>query len=191
MIYSIKGIVQTKTPQFAVVEVGGLGIKVFASSRCLRDLPTGEVVNLYSHLVVKEDALDLYGFTSLEEMDLFELLIGISGVGPRSALAVLDVAELKDLCAAIQEGRADLLTQASGIGRKTAERIILELKGKVVALEGDKVVKRMDSDADLIETLTSLGYRREQAKAAVSHVDQSVVGLEARLKAALKVLGRG
>jgi Holliday junction DNA helicase RuvA len=190
MIYSLRGTVVAKDLQFAVIEVGGMGLKVFAAARALRELPVGETVSIFSHLHVKEDALDLYGFASLEELTFFELLIGISGVGPKSALAVLDVAELPELCAAIQEGRADLLTQASGIGRKTAERIILELKGKVAAPGSSTVVERMDGDSDLVETLTSLGYRREQAKAAVSKLDREVTGLETRLKAALKVLGR-
>ncbi len=190
MIYSLRGTVLSKDLQFAVVEVGGIGLKVFAASRTLRDIRPGEAASLFSHLHVKEDALDLYGFLSLEEMNFFELLIGISGVGPKSALAVLDVAELPELCAAIEEGRADLLTQASGIGRKTAERIILELKGKVAAPGSSSVVERMEGDTDLIEALTALGYRREKAKAAVAKVDQAVTGLESRLKAALKLLGR-
>jgi Holliday junction DNA helicase RuvA len=190
MIYSLRGTVIMKGLQFVVIETGGIGLKVFASSRALSQLPVGQPASLFSHLQVKEDALDLYGFISLGEMNFFEMLIGISGVGPKSALAVLNVAALAELFAAIQEGRADLLTQASGIGRKTAERIILELRGKVSNAESSTVVKRMEGDTDLIETLTGLGYRREQAKAAVARVDQSVIGLEARLKAALQILGR-
>jgi Holliday junction DNA helicase RuvA len=190
MIYSIKGIILAKEGNYVIVEVGGIGLKIFAATRTLRQLANGEAVNLFSHLHVKEDALDLYGFLDQDELKFFEMLIGISGVGPKSALAVLDVAELRELGAAIQEGRADLLTQASGIGRKTAERVILELKGKILSSGSDTVVQRMEGDGDLIETLTSLGYRREQAKAAVGRVDQTIVGLEARLKAALKILGR-
>jgi holliday junction DNA helicase RuvA len=190
MIHSLRGIVSLKEAQYAVLEVGGVGLKVYAPNRTLRALPTGEIASLFSHLHVREDALDLYGFLLQEELKFFELLIGVSGVGPRSALAVLDVAELEELGAAIEGQRPDLLTKASGIGRKTAERIILDLKGKVTAAESATVVRRMEGDSDLAETLMSLGYRREQAKAAVGNVDPSIKDLESRLKAALKILGR-
>lgn len=190
MIYSLRGILQSKDGNVAVLEIGGVGFKVFAAQRTLLSLPAGEEAAIFTHLNVKEDALDLYGFASLEELRFFELLISVSGVGPKSALAILDIADLNELCAAIQEGRPDLLTRASGIGRKTAERIIIDLKGKVIAKESTSTVRRMEGDSDLVETLTNLGYRRDQAKAAVGHIEESVTGLEARLKAALKILGR-
>lgn len=190
MIHSIKGPVAAISGNFAVVEVGGLGLKVFMSERGLKALPRGTETQLFCHLHVREDALDLYGFRSPEELEFFELLVSISGVGPKSALSVLDVAELNELGAAIQEGRPDLLTKASGIGRKTAERIVLELKGKIRMGGAEEMVKKMEGDSDLVETLVSLGYRREQAKSALEKIDKGVVGLEARLREALKVLGK-
>lgn len=189
MIYSIKGPVTAVSENFAAVEVGGMGFKVFMSDRGLAALPRGTEVTLFCHLHVREDALDLYGFSLAEELEFFELLLTISGVGPKSALAVLDVADLVDLSAAIQEGRPDLLTKAAGIGRKTAERIVLELKGKVRVGGAEEMVKRMESDSDLVETLVSLGYRRDQAKSALDKIKKEVVGLEMRLKEALKILG--
>jgi holliday junction DNA helicase RuvA len=188
MIYSVKGPVASVTENFAVLEVGGLGLKIFMSDRGLKTLRQDVDAVLFCHLHVREDALDLYGFRSAEELEFFELLLSISGVGPRSALAILDVAELSELAAAIQEGRPDLLTKASGIGRKTAERIVLELKGKVHAGGSEEMVKKMEGDSDLLETLISLGYRRDQAKAALEKVKKEVVGLEMRLKEALKFL---
>lgn len=190
MIYSIKGKVLGSGANFAVIEVGGIGFKVFLPGRLLGRLQAGADAELFSHLHVREDALDLFGFASREELDFFELLISVSGVGPKSALSILDVADLKELCAAIEESRPDLLTRASGIGRKTAERIIVELKGKVSAGGAGEVVRRMEGDTDLIETLVSLGYRRDQAKAAVSKVPENIAGLEARLKEVLRLLGK-
>jgi Holliday junction DNA helicase RuvA len=190
MIYSLKGTVLGSGSNFAIIGVGGVGLKVFMAASLLSRLPKGQETLLFSHLHVREDALDLFGFASTEELEFFELLIGVSGVGPRSALAILDVAELKELCAAIESSRPDLLTRASGVGRKTAERIIIELKGKVSGGEADEVVRRMEGDTDLIETLISLGYRRDQAKAAVSKVPDEIQGLEPRLKEALKILGK-
>jgi Holliday junction DNA helicase RuvA len=189
MIYSISGKLALKEVSFAVVEAGGLGLKLFASKQTLEALPAvGTGVTFYCHLHVREDALDLFGFTSPDELDFFEMLISVSGVGPKSALAILDTAPLGELSAAIKEGRPDLLTRAAGIGRKTAERVIVELRSKVQSSKSGAVVEKMQTDSDLVEALMSLGYHRDQARAALGKVDEKVVGTEARLRAALAVL---
>jgi len=189
MIYSVSGKLALKEASFAVVEAGGLGLKLFASKQTLEALPAiGTGITFYCHLHVREDALDLFGFTSPDELDFFEMLISVSGVGPKSALAILDTAPLDELSAAIKEGRPDLLTRAAGIGRKTAERVIVELRSKVQSSKSGAVVEKMQTDSDLVEALTSLGYRREEARAALGKVDEKVVGTEARLRAALGVL---
>lgn len=190
MIYSLSGKLNVKGEHFAVVEAAGIGLKIFTNPRTIEALPAaGSSVKFFCHLHLREDGLELYGFLSEEELNFFELLISVSGVGPKSALSIMEIAELKNLAAAIKESRPDLLTRASGIGRKTAERIILELKNKVRAEKTGAVIKKMESDQDLIETLAGLGYRREQAKAALQKIDEKVVNLEDRLKAALKILG--
>jgi Holliday junction DNA helicase RuvA len=191
MIYSIFGKLALKEGNFVVVETGGFGMKLFVSKTTLDDLPAannGNEVKLFTHLNVKEDALDLYGFATSDELDFFELLVSVSGVGPRSALAILDVGRLDELSAAIKEGRPDLLTKAAGIGRKTAERVILELRSKVESVKSGAVVEKMQTDSDLVEALTSLGYRHDEARAALSKVDEKVTGTEDRLRAALKIL---
>jgi len=169
------------------VELAGLGFKIFVAARTLGRL-RGESAEFFTHLHVKEDALDLYGFLSRAELKFFEQLISISGVGPKSALSIMDVAEIEKIIAAIQEGRPDLLTEASGIGRKTAERIIVELRGKVAATGSGEIVKTMESDADILETLVSLGYKKDAARAALEKLEKGVRGAEARIKAALKIL---
>jgi len=190
MIYSISGKLAAKADHFAVVDAAGLGLKIFTNQRTLVELPQiGASVKFFCHLHLREDALELYGFLTEADMNFFELLISISGVGPKSALAILEIDKLEKLTSAIKEGRPDLLTRASGIGRKTAERIILELKSKVRAEKSEMVVAKMESDSDLVETLAGLGYKRDQAKAALAKVDEKIVNLEDRLKAALKVLG--
>ncbi len=191
MIYSISGKIAGRGDNFAVIEAAGLGLKIFMSKRLLGKLqPMGSDAKLFCHLHVREDALELYGFLAQEELRFFELLISVSGVGPKSALAILDIDELKNLSAAIKENRPDLLTRASGIGRKTAERIVLELRGKVGGEHSGLVVQKMESDVDLVETLASLGYSKQQAKDALARVDEKTVGVEDRLKAALRILGR-
>lgn len=191
MIYSVSGKLIEKRDSFAVIDVLGVGIKLVTHKRTLSSLPpAGNQVKLFSHLHVREDLLDLYGFPTEEELNFFELLISVSGVGPKSALSILEISELKELAAAIQENRPDLLTRASGIGRKTAERIIIDLKNKVKAEMSSEAVKRMESDADIVETLANLGYRRDEAKIALQKVGKEITGLESRLKAALKILGK-
>jgi len=161
------------------------------SERALAKLPPkGEKCKLFTHLHVREDALDLYGFESEDMLRFFEMLISVSGVGPKSALSVLDVAELGAILAAVKEGRPDLLTRASGVGRKTAERIVLELRSKVEAKESAEIVGNMESNVDLEETLVNLGYRRDQAKLALERVDKNITKIEERLRAALAMLGR-
>lgn len=188
MIYSLKGQAGNIFNGFAVFDVHGVGFKVFMSEKDLKALPQEGELEIYTHLHVKEDALDLYGFLSPKELSFFELLISVSGVGPKSALSILDVAEINKLTAAIVENRPDLLTQASGIGRKTAEKIIIELRGKVATLQSEDIVRSMDADGDLVETLSSLGYRKETARAVLSKIPTNIIGLEARLKEALKIL---
>lgn len=189
MLYSIDGTVASKKGSYAVVETAGLGLKIFGSQRMLDSLPSiGSPVKLFCHLHVKEDSLELYGFRKEDELRLFELLISVSGVGPRSALVILGLADPESVTAAIKEGRPDLLTRASGIGKKTAERIILELRTKVEAKESEEAIKKMETDSDLVEALANLGYSRNQAKDALSRVAAATVNLEDRLREALKIL---
>ena len=193
MIYGVSGKLLTKGPNFAVVETGGLAYKIWMGARALGGLRSAdgdESVALFTHFHVREDAMELFGFLSEEELAFFEMLISVSGVGPRSALAILDIAKLDELSAAIKEGRPDLLTRASGIGRKTAERIIVELRNKVQAMKSGQVVEKMEADADLIEALSNLGYRREDARSALLKVDSSITDVSERLKMALKLLSK-
>ena len=171
-----------------VVETsGGISLRVFASPHTLSALPAiGTAVTLHTYLNVREDALELYGFLNESELDLFEKLISVSGIGPKSAMGILGVSKADQLVAAINEGRTELITRASGIGRKTAERVILELKGKLAAVGTQETLNLMESDVELEETLTSLGYSRVQAKSAIAKLDPRVTGFKERLKEALK-----
>jgi len=191
MIYRVSGKLILIADRFAVVETGGVGFKILASARTLAGLGAPDTdVSFFTHLHVREDGIDLFGFLSEGELVFFELLISVSGVGPRSALSILDVASLEDLSAAIKEGRPDLLSHASGIGKKTAEKIIIELKTKVQSVKAGAVVQKMEVDEDLIEALANLGYRRDDARAALAKVGAEVKGINDRLRAALGVLGK-
>jgi Holliday junction DNA helicase RuvA len=191
MLYSISGRLVFRGENFVALEAGGIGFKVFASERTIRRAgKVGGEAKLFTHFHIREDAMELYGFLSEDELSFFELLISVSGVGPKSALSIIDIGALEELSAAIQEGRPDLLTKASGIGRKTAERIIIELRNKVRSSRAGAVVEKMETDADLIEALSNLGSRLEEARAALAKVPPAIVGVEERLRAALNELAK-
>lgn len=172
-----------------MVEIGGIAFKLKSSVNVVKSLPqAGEKVNVYTHLHVREDALELYGFLDKAELQFFEMLIGISGIGPKSALGILGIEKVDKIKAAISEGRVELLTKASGVGKKTAERVILELRNKLTQEGSEKIVGIMESDHDIIEALSNLGYSKFQAREALSEVDADVVKMEDRIKQALNFL---
>src|SRR3989344_472730 len=191
MIYFLEGILRDKKNDFCAIEVGGVAFKVRSSSNVLKSLPKiGDSVKLYTHLHVREDALDLYGFLEFEELQLFESLISVSGIGPKSAMNILGIDKLDKLRAAINEGRVELLTKASGVGKKTAERVVLELRGKLAQSGSQKLVGLMESDQDILEVLVNLGYTRSQAKDALEKVPSQKLSIEERIKEALSLLKR-
>lgn len=189
MIYSVSGMLAAKKEGFAVVEAHGVGYKIYVPARTHAALPdAGEPVLLYCHFHAREDAHDLYGFAHEGELAFFEKLLTVGGVGPKSALAIMALASAHELAAAINEGKPELLTRAAGVGRKTAERVILELRGKLPVLHSEDTVRRMESDMDVEEALAGLGYSRSQAKQVMAQIGADAVGLEARLRAALKLM---
>lgn len=189
MLYSLKGKLLAKKEHFVIIETGGTAFKVGTTFNVLRSLPpVGEIINLFTHLHVREDALELFGFLTEEELEFFEMLINISGIGPKSAVGILGVENIAQLKAAISEGRSELLTKASGIGKRTADRIILELGGKLKQAESAKIADIMESDQDILEALVNLGYARSQAREALAKVDSKIIKTEERIKAALKSL---
>lgn len=187
MIAFLKGVVSEKNTKALVVTVGGVGLKVFAPVETLQKATRGKEISLFTHLVVREDALTLYGFTDKEVLEFFELLIGISGIGPKTAVAILNVANPETIRKAVASGDTSYLTKVSGIGKKTADRIVRELEDKIGALaEGASV----QEEVDVVEALRSLGYSQSGAREALKKVPQLVTGAGERIKAALKILGR-
>lgn len=188
MISFLRGRIINKSLNYAIIETHDIGYQVFAGETLLNDLKVGSEIELYTHHQVKEEASDLYGFKSLEDLELFELLLTVSGVGPKSALGVLSIASAGDIKEAIVRGDANLLTKVSGIGKKTAERLVLELKNKVIRSGGATVTlnSAMASGGDEIDALMSLGYSLSEARAALNLVDAGIADSAERVKAALK-----
>jgi Holliday junction DNA helicase RuvA len=188
MIYSISGTLVQQGNGYLVVDTGPVAFKVRVSAGVLTRVASSRSVTLFTYLHVKEDVLELYGFLDEYELLVFEQLTSVSGIGPRSALGILGVASIEQLAAAINAGRAELLTRVAGIGKKTAERITLELKGRLPAVPGARAISSMESDIELEETLVSLGYTRHQARNAVSALDPKIAQFKDRLREVLKRL---
>lgn len=189
MIAHITGTIRDKNERFVIVETGGLGYKVFMSADTIGELSIGQQTSLYTYLAVREDALDLYGFTTEEHQVFFEMLLSVSGIGPRSALSILSLATIDVLKKAIATGDTNYLTKVSGIGRKTAEKIVIELRDKLAAHKDDSQTN-LRGEHDTLEALKSLGYSQNEARDALKDIDPTIIGTSERLKLALQILGK-
>lgn len=189
MLHYLIGKLIQKKENYFILEMGGVGMRIFCSVNTLRKLPAvnGEV-KVFTHMNIKEDAWDIYGFYDQNELDFFTKLISVNGVGPKTALNILNVDTADRLMAAINEGRVDLLTKASGIGKKTSERVVVELRGKFATLGSEGLTGIMESDSDIVDVLCNLGYTKEQARKAISKIDPKAESIEDRIKSALKIL---
>ena len=188
MIGSIEGEVVAVGATHCIVSVSGLGYKLAVLKDVLYAARPGERLRLWTHLAVREDALDLYGFRDEEELRFFELLLTVSGIGPRSALAILDIASIETLRSAIAEGREEYLTNVSGIGKKTAGKIVLELRDKV-GLGRDGTAGALKGDEEALEAMRALGYTTVEARDALRKVPREIERGTERLREALKILG--
>ncbi|PCH91905.1 Holliday junction branch migration protein RuvA [Candidatus Kaiserbacteria bacterium] len=185
MIIQLRGIVVAKDPEYIILDVQGVGYKVFVTPETLAHTPENKESTLWTYLSVRETSLDVYGFLDRETLIFFELLIGISGVGPKSALSILGLTDVATLSSAIAAGDTSYLTKVSGIGAKSAQKIILELSDKVSKVAGNPALRE---DADTIDALTSMGYTIMEAREALKQVPKDVTGASDRLKQALKSL---
>ncbi len=189
MIARIKGKIAFFRDNYVVVDVAGVGYKIFVTDFAMGKIAGLEEIELYTHTYVREDTLALYGFLAFDELEMFELLISISGIGPKAAIGILSIAEPKTVRTAVISGDSSILTRVSGVGKKTAERVILELKNRIEELPGeDQKLARADSEA--IEALISLGYSTTQAREALKAVPENVKDVSERVREALKRLGK-
>jgi Holliday junction DNA helicase RuvA len=184
----LRGVVEDKGHDWLIVGVGGVGLLVQAPASCADQLDVGSQATLHTHLHVREDALTLYGFATAEDLRLFEQLIGVSGVGPRAALGLLSALDYVRLTAAIASGDADVLRRVPGIGQKTAERIVLDLRDKVTPPAGELPPQpaKPSADTELIAALMGLGYTQAESADAATRVElNGDAPLEDRIRHAL------
>ncbi|MDO8584206.1 MAG: Holliday junction branch migration protein RuvA [bacterium] len=185
MIGSLRGSILSVGEHALLLEVAGIGYTVTAPSRLLAAATVGQEAFYFIHDHLREDAHDLYGFASEDDLNLFERLLSVSGVGPKVALAVASIGTADVVRKAIMGGDITRMTSVPGVGKKTAQKIILELKGQLVDADGTD-----GEDGDTIEALKTLGYSASQARDALKGVSQDMTETSARVREALRRLAK-
>jgi len=188
MIAGLRGKLEARGADYAIVNVGGVSFQVHVPTSTLARLGVmGEEVHLHTHLYIREDVMALYGFASPEELELFQMLITVSGVGPRLALALLSALNPDRLALAIANGNADLLTEVPGIGKRMADRLVVELKGKLEGWAGAVGAPVAASNTEVVAALRSLGYSASEAASAVASLpDDPELSTEDKIRLALQ-----
>jgi len=191
MISYLAGKILSKSDRFVIVDINGVGYKIFAPQRLLEGLAVDEAVEFFTHLAIKDSAWELYGFLTLAELEFFELLLSISGIGPKTALNILGGVSVDDLQEAIVLGEEEIIARGAGVGKKVAGRIILELKNKVKKLAKSKGERSaVAEEIEVIDALVSLGYKVYEVRQALKNLPAEAQRVEDRVKEALKLLGK-
>ena len=200
MFAYIKGSLEMRCKNYVVIDVGGLGYKIFMSENAINTIgEIGEIVKVHTYYIVREDDISIFGFKTQEELRMFELLLGVSGVGAKSALVMLSCIEPSEFAIAVISNNVKLLTQVPGIGTKSAQRIILELKDKLKAEQSEldqekienakaKSAKVNENVQEAISGLMVLGYSRKEIEKAFEHLDVEALSVEDLIKKGLILL---
>jgi holliday junction DNA helicase RuvA len=187
MIASIEGNVTQILEDSIIIKVSGIGFKVFVSANVIQNVELHHVIALHTYLVVKEDSLTLYGFETLDERDMYIMLLSASGVGPRTALAILSTLSIDLVTNAVIQEQPEVFSRVSGVGKKTAQSIVLQLQGKVKKGSGSVLSTIKDVDGDVISALTSLGYSVVEAQTALQMIPKDAPDdIESRIRLALQ-----
>jgi len=188
MIATLRGEISQIEENALILEVGGVGLRVFVPATLRTRSKAGEAVLLYTHLVVREDALTLYGFESQADRELFNLLLGVDGVGPKVALSVLSSMSLDAVQRAVFADEAELLSRVPGVGKKTAQKMALHLKDKLRPTDAlAQVASMSDTDGEVLAALTALGYSVIEAQTAIQSISKDAPDdVEERLRLALQ-----
>jgi len=192
MIATLRGEVSQIEENALIVEVGGVGLRVFVPAPVRTHAKAGEILFLFTHLVVREDALTLYGFESQADRDLFNILLGVDGVGPKVALSVLSTLTLETIQRAIFADEEELLNKVPGVGKKTAQKMAIHLKDKLKPTDAlGRIAALTDYDSEVLAALTALGYSVVEAQAALQSLPKDAPkDVEERLRVALQYIGK-
>lgn len=192
MIGYISGTVKAIRKNYIIVATDYIGYKVFVIPQISLALEPAAKISLYTHTYVREDQLALYGFSTFPELEFFELLLSVSGVGPRIAMSIMSLADLEMIRSAIANGDAAVFTKVSGVGRRIAERLIVELKEKIGLEQGARgeLSEISKAQADVLDVLLALGYSRAEARKALSEVPKEITNSEEKIRLALRSLAK-
>jgi len=188
MISHLRGEILHKDLSYLILEVSGVGYRIFATRETIEGLPLANAA-LWTHLAIRENSHDLYGFLTRDELFFFELLISISGIGPKTALGILNVASIETLHQAVRQGNTAHLIKVGGIGKKNAEKIVLELQDKLGGFTavGSAVLR---DEEDVVEALGALGYSQKESRDALRTLSSEITGTGERVKQVLKILSK-
>lgn len=192
MIRYLEGTLLDSGTAELTVLVSGVGYRVFTTSstlESLKKLGKKGPISVFTHHAVRENSMDIYGFEDKEELYFFELLIGVSGIGPKSALSILNIAPIETLKEAVATNDSSYLTKVSGIGTKSAQKIVIELQGKIGAIDVSGVSGKQ-GDIDVIEALKALGYSPNEVRSVLKEIPSSMKDTGSRIKEALRYLGK-
>ncbi len=192
MISKLTGTISHTETKYIILEVNGVGYKISINSETAsKIIKNDKNITFWTYLAVRENALDLYGFLTIEELNFFELLITISGIGPKTAQGIMNAASIQTLGMAIQTGDSTHLTKINGIGKKVAEKIIMELKDKIETIvESTESKESIRNNSDTVEALISLGYSQIEARNALKEIPKNLQKTSDKIKEALKILNR-
>lgn len=190
MIGFVDGIIEIKDTQYVMINVSGVGYKVFASTAILQNCHKGDQKRLYTYTHVREDILELYGFAEFSELKLFELLIGVSGIGPKTCLGIFAVGSRDAIINAIITSDVSFFTAVPRLGKKNAQKLIIELKGKLGSTVDLDLTGTTSEDNDVVTALMSFGFSQREAQQALQKIQGPGIPVEERIKLALKQLGK-
>ena len=188
MIATLRGEITQVEENAIIIETGGMGLRVFVPKPLRERVKAGEAIFLFTHLVVREDDWKIYGFESQADRELFNTLLGVDGVGPRTALAVLSTLNLETVQRAVFNEEPDLLSRVPGVGKKTAQKIVLSLHDRLKPVSGlEKIASMSDTDSEVLAALTALGYSVVEAQTAIQSIPKDAPeNVEERLRLALQ-----
>ncbi|MFA6386767.1 MAG: Holliday junction branch migration protein RuvA [Candidatus Paceibacterota bacterium] len=191
MIAYLEGEIIHLTDKFIIINTLNVGYRVSVTPQTISLCTLGKKTSLFIYTAVRENSIDLYGFKDINELSFFELLLDVSGIGPKGALGIIALAPVETIKRAIATGDVGYLNKVSGIGKKTAEKIIIELRDKLKDYKNDTDTKAtLRDESDILEALKSLGYSQNEARDSLHEVPSTVIGTNARIKEALKILGK-
>lgn len=191
MIAALKGVIDARIDPHLIIDVNGVGYKVYASYAVLARAVIGENIKLYIHTHVREDLLELYGFAEIEDLRLFEYLISVSGIGPKTAIGIYAVGSRSDIIKAIVGGDVTFFTSVPRLGKKNAQKLIIELKSKMGSTQDFDVTGSISSESDEVVTaLKSFGFSSSEAITALRSINQDGLSTSEKVRLALKYLGK-